>query len=111
MNIKINGKVSKISLEDNFVVREIMNMLPLEFKASDLNRNEKYYYLNERLSNRPQKVSKIEKGDIMLYDDDCLVIFYKSFNTPYDYTKIGKIENLSILDNIGEDDILVKIFL
>ena len=46
----------------------------------------------------------------MLYDDDCLVIFYKSFNTPYAYTKIGKIEDLSILDNMGEDDILVKIF-
>ena len=58
MNIEINGKVSNISLEDNFVVREIMNMLPLEFKASDLNRNETYYYLNERLSNRPQKFLK-----------------------------------------------------
>jgi hypothetical protein len=40
----------------------------------------------------------------MLYGNNCLVIFYKSFDTSYQYTKIGHIENL---DDIGSENITV----
>ena len=40
-----------------------------------------------------QKPGKINAGDIMLFGNDCLVVFYKSFNTSYSYTRIGRIEN------------------
>ena len=35
----------------------------------------------------------------MLYGNNCLVIFYKSFDTSYSYTKIGHIEDLNELEN------------
>ena len=35
----------------------------------------------------------------MLFSDNCLVIFYKSFDTSYSYTKIGHIDNLPNLGN------------
>ena len=41
----------------------------------------------------------------MLYGDNCLVIFYKSFDTSYSYTKIGHINNLP---DLGNDNVLVK---
>ena len=41
----------------------------------------------------------------MLFDNGCLVIFYKSFDTSYSYTKIGYIDNLP---DLGNGDVSVK---
>lgn len=41
----------------------------------------------------------------MLFGNNCLVIFYKTFYTSYSYTKIGHIEN--ILD-LGSDSVQVE---
>ena len=40
----------------------------------------------------------------MLYGNNCLVIFYKTFETSYSYTKIGHIDNL---EDLGNEDITV----
>ena len=41
----------------------------------------------------------------MLFGDNCLVIFYKSFDTSYSYTKIGHIDNI---DDLGSSNIIAK---
>ena len=41
----------------------------------------------------------------MLFGNNCLVIFYESFDTSYSYTKIGHIDNL---DNLGNGSIIAK---
>ena len=48
---------------------------------------------------------KINAGDIMLYGNNCLVVFYKSFDTTYSYTKIGHIDNLP---NLDKDKVIIK---
>ena len=40
----------------------------------------------------------------MLYGNNCLVVFYKSFETSYSYTKIGHIENF---EDLGNNDITI----
>ena len=55
--------------------------------------------MDNSLPSNPAKPDHIQSGDIMLFGDDCLVIFYKSFDTNYRYTKIAHIANLPDLGN------------
>ena len=93
VNITIGGKTFTATFKDNETAKMFMDKMPQSFKMSKLNGNEIYKYLDYTLPEKAIKVSKIHKGDIMLYGDDCVVIFYKTFETSYKYTKIGKIDN------------------
>ena len=108
MYVTVNNIKYEIDLENNETVKDLYNKLPLEYEMNELNGNEKYVYLDYELPSNPVGVNNIEKGDIMLYGDDCLVIFYKSFTTPYSYKKIGHINNLEELDNENITIILEK---
>ena len=97
-----NQKIKKeynLSLEENETTKEFVKMLPQKYTMNELNGNEKYAYLDKTLPTDSHNPNKINKGDIMLFGDNCLVIFYKSFNTNYSYTKIGHIESLPDLDS------------
>lgn len=108
MNIKVNNKIFKIVLEDNKTVKSLTQKLPITLEMSDLNNNEKYCYLNFTLPTDSKSVKNIKKGDVMLFGNSCLVIFYKSFTTSYSYTKIGHIENPTDIETVlGKKDIKV----
>lgn len=100
-NIKviIDGKKYSAKIENNETGQSFANMIPQEYIMSELNGNEKYIYLDTNLPTNSYNPKHIESGDIMLYGNNCLVIFYKSFDTSYSYTKIGHIENLLDLGN------------
>ena len=106
MKIIIDDKEYEVNLENNETVKELLKMLPLELKMDELNGNEKYIYLDKTLPTNSYNPKEIKSGDIMLYGNNCLVIFYKSFNTSYRYTKIGHIDDLPSLDG---NSIIVKI--
>ena len=105
VKVLIEKKGYTINLEDNETTKEFVNMLPLELNMNELNGNEKYIYLDTTLPTNSSNPKRINVGDVMLYGDNCLVIFYKSFDTSYSYTKIGHIDNLP---NLGNDSISVK---
>lgn len=110
ITININGVDFTATLEDNETARELVNRLPLNIEMNELNGNEKYYYFDESFPSNSSRIERIEKGDIMLYGSDCLVLFYESFNTSYSYTRIGKLDNPSLLDDvIGKDSVRVTI--
>lgn len=110
INLTINGNNFMATLEDNETTRELLNRLPLELNMSELNGNEKYYYFDDRLPTNSYRPSSINKGDIMLYGSDCLVIFYENFNTTYSYTRLGKIDNVDNLkDALGSGNVDITI--
>ncbi len=110
INLTINGNNFTATLEDNETTRELLNRLPLELNMSELNGNEKYYYFDDSLPTNSYRPGSINTGDIMLYGNDCLVIFYESFNTTYSYTRIGRIDNANNLDKVvGSGSVNVRI--
>lgn len=105
LNVIINDNNYILNLEDNETVKEFINKLPQEYVMNELNGNEKYVYLDSSLPTSSSNPKEIQAGDVMLFGDDCLVIFYKSFSTSYSYTKIGHIDNLP---DLGNDNVIVK---
>ena len=108
MQIVAGDKCFSVTLENSDTVTALTEMLPLTLDMSELNGNEKYYYLDTSLPSSPEKVGHISEGDIMLYGDSCLVVFYESFDTPYSYTKIGHISDTSgLADALGTGGVTV----
>lgn len=108
VNVRVNNNDFKLVLYDNDTARDFLSLLPLNINMNDLNRNEKYYYLDKNLKTKTESINNIKTGDFMLYGNNCIVLFYESFRTSYKYTKIGYIENFDNLKNIlGYDDVYI----
>ena len=93
IEIIAENKTFSATLYDNAAAKALMDMLPLTLDMSELNGNEKYYYLDTSLPTNASRPSGIKTGDIMLYGNSCLVLFYESFSTSYSYTPIGHIDD------------------
>ena len=100
MQMKIGNKEYSVVLQDNNTTKALQEILPMTVKMSEFNGNEKYYHFREALPSKPEHIGQIKTGDIMLFGDDCLVVFYKDFKTTYSYTRIGHIENAVDLEQM-----------
>ena len=108
INIQIGNENFKITLYDNPSVKSLLEQIPITLNMSELNGNEKYFYLPEDLPTNSEKIETIHTGDFMLYDSNCIVLFYKKFPTTYSYTKLGYIENVTgLAEALGNDSIQV----
>ncbi|WP_262711126.1 cyclophilin-like fold protein [Pedobacter frigidisoli] len=75
----------------------------------DLNANEKFYNFTSTLPTNASVGGNIQVGDLMLYGNNCLVLFYKGFNTSYSYTRLGKIDNVSgLFAALGSGDVNIR---
>ncbi|GFP74539.1 cyclophilin-like fold protein [Clostridium fungisolvens] len=94
INIVVGNKTFNTTIEDNDTTKAFIKQLPLTVDMSELNGNEKYNYLSSDLrADKSISPGKINEGDLMLYGNNCLVLFYKAFNTSYSYVKLGHIDN------------------
>lgn len=109
MKITIGTSVFTATFYDNATATAFKSMLPITINMNELNGNEKYYYFSNTLSTNASPGGTIQNGDLMLYGNNCLVLFYEGFNTSYSYSRIGKITNTTGLVNaLGGGNVEVK---
>jgi hypothetical protein len=93
LKITVGQTIFTATLYDNATATAFKNQLPMTINMIDLNDNEKYYDLPKNsIPTNASKPEKIQVGDLTLYNANTLVLFYKSFNTSYSYTRIGQID-------------------
>ena len=97
INIIIGSKTFTATLADSETGEAFAALLPLSVTMNELNGNEKYHYLSTSLPTATYQPGTIRAGDLMLYGNNCVVLFYETFNTSYSYTRLGAIDNPSSL--------------
>jgi hypothetical protein len=109
MKITIGSAVFTATLNNNATATAFKAMLPLTINMSELNGNEKFYYFSATLPTNASSGGNIQVGDLMLYGNNCLVLFYEGFNTSYSYTRLGKIDNTAgLVAALGTGSVTVK---
>lgn len=105
--IYLNSEKNNLILSYNDTVKELINILPIESK---IKKEEMYLSLKlDRELSSNDKVMKVEKGDVVLFKNKTIRIFTKDSNVEEEYTKLGKILLVDKLDNINEEEIIVRI--
>jgi hypothetical protein len=98
IHLQVGSKTFTAKVFDNESVQTLLAKLPITITMIELNGNEKYYQLPNRLPTNSEDVRTIKSGDLMLYGSDTLVLFYKSFTTSYSYTRLGYVEEVAGLE-------------
>lgn len=108
MKIIIGEKFFNVTLTPNKSSEFLQSLLPLTLNMEDYNSNEKKFDFTTPFPTAIETIDTIYEGDILLWGDRTLVLFYKTFNTPYRYTRIGKVDDPSGLSKaVGIKNVLV----
>ena len=108
IRIRIGNSTFTATLHNNATATELRALLPVTVEMVELNGNEKYAELSRSLTTAASNPGTIHNGDLMLYGSSTLVLFYKAFSTSYNYTKLGRIDDVTGLDTaLGTGNVTV----
>lgn len=109
INVTVGSRTFAATLEDNAAAKGFAKLLPANWTMNELNGNEKYCYLNSALPTAAYSPGTIQEGDIMLFGSSCVVLFYKTFQSGYSYTKIGHLDDAAgLAAALGGSSVAVK---
>ena len=102
ITVTIGDRTFSAALDQNSTAEAFCKLLPLTLEMNELNGNEKHHYLSTSLPTNRTTPRTIHAGDLMLYGDNCVVLFYETFTTSYSYSPIGHITDTEALkDALG----------
>src|SRR5215204_5001598 len=109
LKITVGTKTFTATLYNNATVTAFKTRLPMTINMIELNGNEKYFDLPDNLPANASNPGTIQIGDLMLYGSNTFVLFYKSFSTSYNYTRLARIDNPSgLAAALGSGNVTVK---
>lgn len=109
LKIIIGTKSFTATFSDNAAATAFKAKLPMSINMTELNGNEKYFDLSGNLPANASNPGTIQAGDLMLYESNTLVLFYKTFSTSYSYTRLGRIDNTSgLAAALGSGNVTVR---
>ncbi len=91
--ITVGTKEFTATPESNATAAAFLKKLPLTVRMNELNGNEKYCGWPEKLPVNASDPGKIRSGELMLYGDSTVVLFYEDFVGSYSYTRLGRIND------------------
>ncbi len=100
MWMTVGNRAFSITLADTEAARAFLALLPLTLDMPDLNGNEKHVKLAQALPVSTTRPGTIRNGDLMLWGSDTLVVFYLTFESPYPYTRLGRIDDAAALPQV-----------
>lgn len=98
--MQISGEQFKIVLNENAAAEAFAKSLPLRMDMTELNGNEKFADLPHSLPSSPLRPGRLHAGDLMLYGDKTVVLFYETFVSNYLYTPLGKVQHPDSLPDL-----------
>jgi hypothetical protein len=109
MNITIGDRIFTATLHGNATAAAFKILLPVTVNMTELNGNEKHVDLSAHLPADASNPGTIHAGDLMLWNSNTLVLFYKTFSTPYNYTSLGRIDDISgLVAAVGTGSVAVR---
>ena len=108
MNVEVNGRIFRASLEENTAVDALVEMMengPVTIDMSDYSGFEKVGALGTSLPSENNQTTT-QAGDIVLYQGNQIVMFYGS--NSWSYTRLGHIDDLTGWEEaLGSGDVTV----
>lgn len=108
LRITVKERAFEAELYKNETAQAFAAMLPLTLEMSAM-LHEKYCYLPSRLPSAAQSVAQIRAGELMLWENACLVLFYESFSSSYSYTPVGRIADCEgLAEALGDGGVTIS---
>ena len=94
IQIKLNGIYYRATPVISYATQNFMKNFPMSVQMSDENSNQKKGCVYFKIEGDSDKPKNIEKGDLLIYGDSCIVIATSDFAGHGKYKKIGHINNI-----------------
>lgn len=98
--LQLENEKVPIIVSNTKIVTDMSGYMPFDVTFNELNGNEIYAELPFAIEVLPERVKEVQAGDVMLFGSSTLVIFYETHKTDYQYTKIGKVSDISQIDHL-----------
>lgn len=109
ISIHIENRTFTATMADNESTKALGSLLPLTLDMEDLNHNEKFARLHKNLPTQSFSPGTIKKGDLLLWGNNTVVIFYETFSSSHSYTRLGTIDDPNELkEALGTGNVKVR---